>query len=309
MSKDHTLNHNEKYDIFIGMFDSFFRHGVMISTYKAVFLRSFIDIGRYEDDGLVGKQWIHNDGETIKLDLDFIAIRFAKYYWDMEASFKMRHTPERMADHNHPEKDINIIRIIHDKIADIRRKDIIIATEKMDSKTLNELPQIYDVLQKDLEEIKPPTLNKLAENGMAEFRDTVIRDAIKPEVLKNILKDMPNLYESKKGEKYIVFDLELAKFMKKTAYVINRALNYIIALHLEQYNPSAVQIATKINDEKLNELKITRIKNVKSQIEQESDQFLESVTNRNNNMNEKSKQKMKQITKQKLQNKALSRYS
>ena len=95
----HSTDANSRY---IRMFNRFFEKGKMAGTYKAVFLRALTDIGKYHRDDLIGKQWIHHDGDEVQLDLDFIASRLAKYYWDMEIAFGMRHMPERMADADEP---------------------------------------------------------------------------------------------------------------------------------------------------------------------------------------------------------------
>ena len=82
----------------------------MSSTYKPVFLRALLDIGDLHDpikaEKLTGSQWIrHRDGKIL-VDLNFIAVRFAKYYWDMEYSFKLRQSQDP--------QDANITRIIRD---------------------------------------------------------------------------------------------------------------------------------------------------------------------------------------------------
>ncbi len=80
----------------------------MSSTYKPVFLRAILDIGDLHDSetkqGLVGGQWLERKDGKILVDLNFIAIRFAKYYWDMEYSFHLRQSQDP--------QDANITRFI-----------------------------------------------------------------------------------------------------------------------------------------------------------------------------------------------------
>ncbi len=80
----------------------------MSSTYKPVFLRSLLDLGDLHDpqkaEDLVGREWIERKSGKIRLDLNFIAVRFAKYYWDMEYSFRLRQSQDP--------HDANITRLI-----------------------------------------------------------------------------------------------------------------------------------------------------------------------------------------------------
>ncbi len=92
------------------MFNRFFSKGHLASTYKPVFLRALLDIGDFEDsqkgDKLIGKEWItHKDGKIL-LNLNFIAVRFAKYYWDMEYSFRLRQSQDP--------QDANITRMVRE---------------------------------------------------------------------------------------------------------------------------------------------------------------------------------------------------
>ena len=80
----------------------------MSSTYKPVFLRALLDIGDlYDSDkskNLIGSQWLRYEGDQILIDLNFIAARFAKYYWDMEYSFRLRQSQDP--------QDVNVTRLI-----------------------------------------------------------------------------------------------------------------------------------------------------------------------------------------------------
>lgn len=94
---------------YLYMFNRFFqKEGRMSSTYKPVFLRSLLDIGDLYDpkkaEKLVGREWIEFKDGKILVNLNFIAVRFAKYYWDMEYSFRLRQSQDP--------QDANITRII-----------------------------------------------------------------------------------------------------------------------------------------------------------------------------------------------------
>ena len=267
MSEEPVLDKDRSTLSFIEMFNNFLETGAMASTYKAVFLRSLVDIGRYDDKDLIGKQWIHREGNRIKLDLDFIAVRFAKYYWDMEIAFKMRHMPKRMADHNHPEKDVLIVRLIQKKVGDMRRRSGINMLNNMSLDVLNNPSQVSQEMKSALQPPNPPTMKDLASDEMKEFRKDVIKHTIKPEVLIKLKKDMPDLYQIVRGENYIMLDVEIVKFMKKFSPVIKKTLNYVLAVHLEKHNPSARHIATKITDEEGLDVILQRVKILEMQVE------------------------------------------
>ena len=80
----------------------------MSSTYKPVFLRALLDVGDLHDlenaKKLIGGQWLERKDGKILVDLNFIAIRFAKYYWDMEYSFRLKQSQDP--------QDANITRLI-----------------------------------------------------------------------------------------------------------------------------------------------------------------------------------------------------
>ena len=108
------------------MFAKFFNSAKMSSTYKPVFLKALLDVGDLADESkagrIVGRQWLQrSDGRSwisksdgrLFVDLNFIAIRFAKHYWDMEYRFKLKQSPQP--------GDANILKAIND-VRDPRQK-------------------------------------------------------------------------------------------------------------------------------------------------------------------------------------------
>lgn len=83
----------------------------MSSTYKPVFLRALLDVGDLADpkrkEELVGKDYLSKKDGQLLVNLNFIAMRFAKYYWDMEYSFRLRQSQDP--------QDANITRFIREK--------------------------------------------------------------------------------------------------------------------------------------------------------------------------------------------------
>lgn len=207
---------DHKYSKFAKMFNRFFRYGLMRSTYKPIFLRALTDLGRYGETDLVGREWVELQGDKILLDLDFIAVRLAKYYWDMEFGFHMRHTFGASSGDN------IMISLIQKAGPKLEKEGIIAAG-------------------------KSPTLEHLASAELGEFRHRVVVDAMKS-VLDALPTDMPDLY-TREGRNRILLDHEIIGFMREFAPVIKKALNCVIAKHLEKLNPSARSIASRIDGE------------------------------------------------------------
>lgn len=273
LDRTYPMQENVKYSKFVIMFSDFLRKGVMAGTYKVVFLRALTDLGKYGKADLIGKHWISNDGNKIKLDLNFIAIRFIKYYWDMEIAFKMKHMPKRMADADDPVKDeLNITKQIHVMETKLKKKNMIETINKMNSESMNQPKYIADEITDKLKTLIPPTLEELASDEMKEFRDNVIMRSIKPEVLPNLLNDMPELYERQKGQNYILLEPTIIDFMKDFYLLLRKALNCVLAEHLEKVNPSARHIAIKIDSEKTFETRLNLVRKLEMQVESKSEQ-------------------------------------
>lgn len=254
------MRHTVEYEAFVKMFGDFFSKAHMVSTYKAVFLKALADVGDYGKEDLVGKEWICQQDDKIRLDLDFIAVRFAKYYWDMEIAFQMRHIPKGMANQTNPEDDVLMIRLVREEAVKIAREKIIEIVESMSHETLNNADSFMAEIQKQISMQSPPTMQQLASKDMEGFRAEVIKHGIKPEVIKNILTDMPDLYRRERGKNYIELDAPIIGFMKEFGHVIKKALNYMLAEHLEKNNPSARHIAIKINSEMEFESRLETVK-------------------------------------------------
>ena len=195
---------------FIKMFGSFAR-GKMSSTYKPVFLKCLLDVRHYvagqDNDKLVGSKWVHVKGDKIILDLDFIATRFLKYYWDMEYSFKFRQSSDR--------QDANIRRIVQ-RLG--MRKDK-----------------------------KPPTRAQLANDENATLRQEVIRRSIKPEVMVHIKTNMKNLFQTEGRSTCITLNRNIIDFFNRHYGVVSNIINHKMVTELEKYNKMTPRIATKVS--------------------------------------------------------------
>ena len=195
------------------MFNVFFARGRMTATYKTVLLRSLLDLGRYRIHGsnrdLRGNEWIEVNGDTVVLDLNFIAARFIKYYWDMDHSFKLKQTTNP--------NDARIVQIVREH----RQKG---------------------------KRTKPPTLDELVSDSSKQIRQETI-ELLKKQPLNYLKKtNMQNLYNLLPGSK-IVLNVSIIPFLKQHRLIIRNGLNHKLAIKLESLNKSVPQIAAKIDEE------------------------------------------------------------
>ena len=96
----------------------------MAGTYKPVLLAALVDIAARKSGGpLDAGGWVSNEDGRVRVDLELVAVPFAKYYWDMVAGFGPRHTPVRMADPDDPGRDVNIVGLIRDEVARMKEEE------------------------------------------------------------------------------------------------------------------------------------------------------------------------------------------
>ena len=229
------------------MFNAFFKEPDMASTYKPVFLAGLVDIAARKAGGpLDVDDWIKSERGRVRVDLDLAAVPFAKFYWDMLAGFRPRHTPARMADDKSRRKDlVNIVKIINEEVAR-RKHEGLRAGERGGG--------------------APPTLKELASDGMSEFRKKVIKYPIKRGVVWHLASNEPEprrssgrqgaskrrkpkfgLYEYRGAENCIVLDAGAVEYMGRNEFTLKAALGELIDRHLEKNNPTARHIATMVN--------------------------------------------------------------
>ena len=198
---------------FISMFDAFASDRHLSSTYKPVFLKSLLDLRHYveggSNEGLAGSEWVHVRGDKVVVDLNFVATRFLKYYWDMEYSFKFRQSSDW--------QDANIRKIIR-RMGERRDK-------------------------------KPPTREQIASDENAELRKEVIRRSIKPEVMVHIKTKMPNLFQKEGRSMSITLDRNILGFLGRHHDTVLSIINHKLVTELEKYNRMTPRIATKVSFE------------------------------------------------------------
>ena len=155
---------------------------------------------------------IFGKNHAIKIDLDFIAIRFARYYWEI-IDADLRHMPKR-SDLDPKFDRVAILPIIKDEA------------------------KKYDVI---------PDLETFASSSMNEFRKNVISRAIRREVLPHILTDFDKMYKIIPRKNYIICDIELIGFMKNNMDFIRKHIELKIYQFLKKRNPDVNSIQTSIN--------------------------------------------------------------
>lgn len=183
------------------MFDEFFRDGPMAGSYKPVLLDALIDAASYVE-ARRKRDWININGDEIRLELDFIAARFALHYWEVHP-FVFRHIAQGGTGKGSAKYDLKIIKIIrkHFKAPD-----------------------------------KIPDIKYLESPDRRNLRREIIRDAIKPYVLPNLLNDMPGLYNYKRGENHITFDAGLSAYMDSHAALLRRKIQRKLDEHIRASN-------------------------------------------------------------------------
>jgi len=72
----------------ISEFNRFFSSKSLASTYKPTFLKCLLDLGDYKSDE--GDQWISEKEDSLIVDLNFVAVRFLRYYWSLRFKFKLK---------------------------------------------------------------------------------------------------------------------------------------------------------------------------------------------------------------------------
>ena len=70
----------------INEINRFFLSKSLASTYKPTFLKCLLDLADYSQDE--GSQWIKQTDDSFEVDLNFVAVRFIRYYWPLKFKFK-----------------------------------------------------------------------------------------------------------------------------------------------------------------------------------------------------------------------------
>lgn len=193
----------------ISEFNRFFLSKTLASTYKPTFLKCLLDLGNYKDDE--GQKWVKDIGDSLQVDLNFIAVRFIRFYWPLLFKFKIKQEATSTP--------IAVYRI------------------------LNEYVRLFG------ENKSQPTKKQLCEDKFNELRSKIIREGIKPQVLRKLLNDC-KIYELDKNSNSIIIQKDIVQFMKDNKKILEAALNHTIAEYLEKIN-QAPNISIKLEEKQL----------------------------------------------------------
>jgi len=180
----------------ISEFNRFFSSKSLASTYKPTFLKCLLDLGDYKEDE--GSQWVSEDGDSLIVDLNFVAARFLRYYWTLRFKFKLKQ--EATA------KRIAVYRILEEYEDQIGVKST-------------------------------PSKSLMCSEQFKDLRFKTIQDGIKPQVLHKLLNDC-KIYSINKGSTSIVIKKETVEYMKSNKKILEAALNHVLAEYLEKINSS-----------------------------------------------------------------------
>lgn len=222
------------------MFNEFFAGASMTSTYKVAFLRALADVGGHGSSRLVGDEWIGHLGgsrraggaggqrhgrRTVVVDLEFVAARFAKFYWDMEVGFGLLHISPGSYTTRRPRR-LRMAELVRQEAEAYRPGRGAGAPDPC---------------------VPVPRLDELASGRFDGLRKRTVA-VLRRDVLDAVLRDMPDLYEVDPGRQHILLDPDIVVFMREYGPTLKRALNHKLAVLLERLNPEARHIATKTDE-------------------------------------------------------------
>ena len=171
-------------------------HIHMNSTYKGVFLYALADLANYDDNDLVGKEWIHQNDDYWTVDLAFPAIRFLRYYWKI-SYYNIFHMPQKQANFSDPQNDtLNVFKIIREQ------------------SNIKKIPDLVGLS-------KNPSLYK-----------KIINESIRKEMLPYLVKDFNGRIVSEQEK--IRLDIELVNIIRENQAQIREDVGMRIYDHLHR---------------------------------------------------------------------------
>ena len=183
------------------MFNKFFKSGKMFSTYKCVLLYALTEVSRYVGNGLNKNEWITRNEDTVTVNLNFLAARFIKYYWDV-SYLDINHTTPKSRN-QYTTTEINILELIH---------------------------------KEQIAHQKNPDLRRLEKKDMERFRNKIIQKSIQPEVLAALQKDFNDVYEPIPHGNYLELNGKFVEFVKYNIDDIQNKIKIKLRQHLEKIN-------------------------------------------------------------------------
>lgn len=212
-------------------FVRFIRNSTQAGTYQFVFLKSLFYLAGHNNPKPNidwGEDWIKEDGKSLKVDLNFIAVLYIKYYWDMLYKFRLKQAQPN----NEYADDVNIHKNFKDESGEPKQPPKKIAELAADVPEYNTLREdvIYGNPSKHIRSSFNEVLFALDNKGFFKARNPSARSSPIPR------------------NTCLEFDLEVPNFFQKYAYqsILDHAINYMLTKHLEKINKFIPQIAKKV---------------------------------------------------------------
>jgi len=214
-------------------FTSFLNSYRAAGTYQFVFFKSLLYLPE-EIDGkkrLWGNKqnWIRKNGDTTEVDLQFLAIPFMKYYWDMFYKFRLL---QSAAKNQYGDEDINI----HKLFADTKDGKIVKGTEKKPPKHLKDLEC------DEYEEMRKLVVKKSMREVLRALNDKGFWIKI-PQIKRDSKTKRKTGYLNVSSLK---FKQEQIEFFRKYRTILDTAINFELTRHLEKINPNNRNIAKSV---------------------------------------------------------------
>ena len=204
----------------VQIFSSFLETVVLASTYQLVLLRSMLFLTGYRNpkpDIKWGqdRDWITEKDNVLEVKLDFFAVPFTKYYWDMFYKFRLKQSlsPNRYFDRTRKkwrprqEDDLNIHEYFKDPY----------------------------LIEHNLDKRPPIHLKEFSGKEYDDMRQKIIEKSFREPLQ---AKGLKGFYKKRKGgvTEPLKFNIEMINFMSKYNVILEYALNYKLTKYLESIN-------------------------------------------------------------------------
>lgn len=177
-------------------FERFFRSNSKVSIYKPLFLKSLLDLGDFKEKE--GSQWIKDNGDSLIVDLEFIAVRFIYFCYPLYYKFRLK-----------PQFGIKSI---------------------LSYKIFEEF-NVFPIKSKS-----NVTKVEFSKNKYIDARSRLIKDGISKTVFNLLLKDC-NIY-SKIDSYTFEISKENVRYLLEHKHQLTKALNHELSLFLGTINNS-----------------------------------------------------------------------
>ena len=202
------------------IFSSFLQTVTLASSYQLVFLRSILFLTGYQNpkpdiEWGMDRKWITEKDGVLEVKLDFLAVPFTKYYWDMFYKFRLKQSLSPNRYFNRSRKEWTL-----------RQEDDLNIHEYFKNPYLRE---------HNLEERPPIHLKEFSGKKYDGMRQKIIEKSFREPLQ---AKGLKGFYKKRKGgvTEPLKFNIEMINFMSKYNVLLEYALNYKLTKYLESIN-------------------------------------------------------------------------